>query len=202
MSSHLISTHRGLARREFYVNFRWSSGRKLRWEEKQSYHAQLEILMNTVTAIMGQMFPLMYMGASALSATSSALLIHMHSLKSSESCRPCMYVDLAWFAFLSSLGAFMLFQYMENLAEESAGVLREIEEEIIVKASRGTCFYGGRAVRRSLPARLFRRRIMRVRMGEFSTIEAGFAVDFLLQTADNIVTYVFMVNVGTEVWLA
>ena len=92
-------------------------------------------------------------------------------------------------------------QYMENLAEESAGVLREIEEEIIAKANRGTCFFKGQVVRRSLPARLFRRRIMRMRMGEFSNMEAGFAVDFLLQTASNIVTYVFMVNVGTEVWL-
>ena len=63
----------------------------------------------------------------------------------------------------------MLFQYMENLAEGSAGVLREIEEDMVVKANRGTCFYGGQPVRRSLPARLFRRRIMWMRLGEFST---------------------------------
>ena len=79
--------------------------------------------------------------------------------------------------------------------------MREIDAEIVSKAQKGCCVYGGRVVRRNWLARLFRRRIMRMKMGDFRSIETGFAVDFLLQTANNIVTCVFMVNVGSEIWL-
>ena len=85
--------------------------------------------------------------------------------------------------------------------EESGGLLREIEAEITVRACRGSCSYGKHVVRRSFPGRVFRRRVLRWKMGQFKNVEPGFAVQFLLKTADNVITYAFMVNVGTEMWL-
>ena len=174
---------------------------KLSWEEKRSYHVQLEILMNTVQAILGKLLPLIIMSASTMCAISSALIIHLHNVRSNELCISCAYLILATFACLSSIGAFMLCQYMENIGEESAQVLKDIEAEIIVKAATGSCVYEGRMVRRCLPARLFRRRVIRVKLGDFASIESGFAVEFLFQTVDHIVTFVFMVNVDTATWL-
>ena len=178
-----------------------SSGAKLSWEEKRSYHVQLEILMNTVQAIMGKLLPLMLMGASALCAISSALAIHLHNLKSGQICVSCAYLVLSFFTCLSSIGAFLLCRYIENIGEESAAVLKEIETGIVLETTVGSWVHGGRGVRRSLPARLFRRRVMRVKLGTFTNIETGFALEFLLQTVDNIVTFVFMVNVSNELWL-
>ena len=152
-------------------------------------------------AILGKLMPLIFVGASALAATSLVMISLLNSVESSKRCLACAYLVLFGLLFLSSLGAFLLFQYMEDITEESAGVLGEIEAEILVRAKRGSCFYGKQMLRRSFSARLFRRRIMRMKLGEFRNIEAGFALDFLLQTADNIVTYVFMVNFDTPMWL-
>ena len=174
-----------------------SSGAKLRWEQKRLYPVKLEILMNTVQAILGKLLPLLLMGASALCAISSALAIHIHNLASSHVCIPCANSVLSCFVGLSSIGAFLLCQYRENIAEESAGVLKEIETDIILK----TTMNGGQGIRPCLLAKLFRRRIMRVKLGGFTNIETGFALEFLLQTVDNIVTFVFMVNVCNDAWL-
>ena len=94
-----------------------------------------------------------------------------------------------------------MLQSLENTAEEPGGLLREIEAEVTVRASRGSCSHGRQIIRRSFPARLFRRRVFRWKMGQFNNVEPGSALQFLLQTADNVITYVFMVNVGTEMWL-
>ena len=188
---------------EYCGTFRWSSEAELSWKQKRSYHVQLEILLNTVQAIMGKLLLLILMGASVLSATSSALIILLHNLKSSQLCVYCTYMIPTAFVCLSTLGASMLCKYIENenIAEESDGVLREIEAEIVLKATTGSCVYGRQVVRRFLPARIFRRRVMRIKLGDFKNIETGFTLDFLLQTADNIITFVFMVNAGAESWL-
>ena len=162
---------------------------------------QLELLMNVVQAILGKLLPVIFLGASALAATSLSILIHIHVLIPNQQHVYIAALDLSGLAFLSSVGAFMAFQFLENMMEESAGVLREIEAEIMVKAKRRTYFYGGQLIGRDYLARLFRRRIIRVKMGEFKNIESGFALEFFRHTADNFITYVFMVNVGTKMWL-
>ena len=65
----------------------------------------------------------------------------------------------------------MEFQGLEGVMEESAGLLREVEAVIAVEGQKRSCFHGGRSVRRNFPARLFRRRIMRMKMGEFGNVE-------------------------------
>ena len=85
--------------------------------------------------------------------------------------------------------------------EESEGLLREMEAEIRARANRRSCVYAGHVVRRSFPMRLFQRRVLRWKMGQFKRVEPGAAVEFLQHTADNVVTYVFMVNVRTGMWL-
>ena len=157
--------------------------------------------MNTGHTTLGNGLPMVIVGASAMAAASAAMLVHSNHLKLGQECLPCLRLTFLGFASAFWLGAFLILLFLENTMEESGGLLREIEAEITVRASRGSCSYGGHVVRRSFPARLFRRRVLRWKMGEFQNIEPGSAIGFLLQTADNVITYAFMVNVGTEMWL-
>ena len=66
--------------------------------------------------------PLLSLGASALAATNAAMLIHSNRILG--------------LAVAFSFGAFLAFQCLENTMEESGGLLRDIEADIIVRACR------------------------------------------------------------------
>ena len=158
--------------------------------------------MNTANTILGNWLPTLLLGASALAATNAAMLIHSNHMNLGQQCLPCLCFCFLYMAIAFCFGPFLMFLCLENTTEESGGLLREIEDEIRVRTNRGSCSYGRHVIRRgSLPARLFRRRIIRWKMGQFKNVEPGSAVQFLLQTADNVITYAFMVNVGTDMWL-
>ena len=127
----------------------------------------LLLLMNVVPVMMGKLMPMpvILLVTSALATTCLSIL------------------ELVIGVFLFTVGAFMPFQPLENITEGSAGVLREIETQITKKAKRCSCFYNGaQKVRRHFSARVFRRRIIRMRMGELRNIESGFAIEFSQQT--------------------
>ena len=115
---------------------------KLSWKDKRMYHMQLEILMTVVNAILGKLMPLIFLGASAMAATSFSILIHMDELIPNQEYFYVAVLDLLVIVFLSIVVAFMIFKLLESITEESAGVLREIETEIMVRAKRRSGFYG------------------------------------------------------------
>ena len=143
--------------------------------------------------------PLIFLGA--LAATSFSILVHIDELIPNQEYFHFAVLDLLLTLLLSMFVTFMIFNLLENTMEEWSGVLREIETRIMAEPKRRPCFCGDQVIRRHLSARIFRIRLIRMKMGEFRSIESGFALEFLQQTIDNCITYVFMVNVGTKMWL-
>ena len=90
---------------------------------------------------------------------------------------------------------------LEQVSEESGSVLGEINEEIIAEAMATKRIYGTKLIRQSYVTRLFRQRMLRIKIGEFRKIEAGFTLEYFQSTADNIVTYIYMVNPTSQMSL-
>ena len=176
-------------------------GQSLNWQEKRFYHMQLEILLNALHVIVGKFVPLMVLGLSVLATSSTIMLLHINPFNETQGCAPCAFVILIGFAFCAWVGGVMIFHLLEQLTEESSSVLRDITEEIISETKASRCVYGDQLIPRNSPARFFRRTVLRIKIGEFQKIESGFALEFFQMTADNIVTYVFMVNPTGHMWL-
>ena len=162
---------------------------------------QLEILLNALHLIVAKFIPVVVFVLSIMACSCTIMLLHINPMENEQGCAFCAFVILAGLAVGASSGGFLVFQLLEQLSEESASVLREIEDAIVSEAMKLQCFYGGQSVRRRYAARLFQRRILRVRIGEFRQIEVGFALEFFQMTADNIVSYIFMVSPAGQMWL-
>ena len=146
--------------------------------------------------------PVLVLGVSTLATASTVMLLRIDLHEGGQGCAPCAAFVLFIFASAAWLGGFVIINFLERFAEGSGAILRSIADDITIEAHDGSgCWYGGRLVRRSFAARLFRRRLLRVRIGSFSTMEAGFAVKFFQMTAENMVTYAFMVNRKSQMWL-
>ena len=162
---------------------------------------QLEILLNALHLIVSKFIPVVFLVLSAMACACSIMLLHINPMEEEQGCALCAFVVLAGTAIGAWGGGFVVFQLLGQLSEESAGVLGEIEQEIMAEAMAVKCFYGGRSVQRSFAARFFRRRMLRVRIGEFRKVEVGFALEFFQMTAGNIVSYIFMVSPARKMWL-
>ena len=162
---------------------------------------QLEILLNALHLIVARFIPAVVLVLSVMACACTVMLLHIDPKEEEQGCAFCAFIILAGTAIGAWGGGFVVFQLLEQLSEESAAVLGEIEKEIMSEAVELKCFHGGQRVRRSFAARLFRRRMLRVRIGEFRKIEAGFALEFFQMTADNIVSYIFMVSPAGHMWL-
>ena len=141
------------------------------------------------------------MGLSALACAGTVMILHINPFSKEQGCASCAFLVLVPTAGFASVGGFVGFRLIEQLSQESAEVLEEISESIIADTMTSECVYGDQVVRRCFPARLFRRSMLRVKMGEFRKIEPGCAVEFLQMTLDNMVTYVYMVNPSGKMWL-
>ena len=162
---------------------------------------QLEILLNALHAIVGKFAPLMVLGVSVLACTSTVMLLHINPLSEGQGCAYCAFLILGALAISSWVGGFFGFKLVEQLSEESAAVLRDISQEITLEMMASKCVNGDQFVIRSFSARFFRRGVLRVKIGEFRKVEAGFALEFFQMTSDNIVNYIFMVNPVGQMWL-
>ena len=78
--------------------------------------------------------------------------------------------------------------------EESRAVPRDIEGEIISQRNTSTRWDGERMVRSRFVTRIFKRRLLRLKLGDFTNIESGFALEYFHMTAEKVITYVFMVD--------
>ena len=88
------------------------------------------------------------------------------------------------------------------MIEESEALLKDIEEDILSLPTISTCFNGGlRLVKSRFLARSFRRRMLRLKVGDFRTVEPGFALEYFQMTVEYIVTYALMVDPAGGMWL-
>ena len=163
---------------------------------------KLEILTNTLNSIAGKLIlPALVLGGIVLAATSTGMLIRFESHQDKHGCSYCLSWILAMFAGSVWFGGFIMFRQLEKFTQESDEVLREIDSDIMRETRLLGHVLGRHFKGAAFQKRSFRRRIMRVQLGDFGYIEPGFALSFFQQTLDNIVTYVFMVKVGGEMWL-
>ena len=176
--------------------------RRLSWQEKRFYHLQFEVLLNYMHSFVGHMIPVLVLGVSTLATASTVMLLRIDLHEGGPGCAPCASLVLIGFAAAAWLGGFFIINFLERFEEGSGAILRSIADDITIEAHDGSgCWYGGRLVRRSFAARLFRRRLLRIRVGTFRTMEAGFAVEFFQMTSENMVTYALMVNLKGQMWL-
>lgn len=157
--------------------------------------------MNVLRATFGNLVPLMVNGASVLAAMSSAMLLHIDQFNNRETCGVCAFTMFSAFAVAAWLGVFVILRWFEEMMDQSAGVLKDIEEEIESQATESICFHGGQRVRRHRAGRLFQRRPLRLKIGEFRNLEPGFAMEFFQSTEDNIITYGIMVDFSGKMGL-
>ena len=155
---------------------------------------QLEILSHALDIVLENAAPCGVLALSAVACTSTVMLLHINPMTEGQGCAPCAFLMLLGFSVCAWLGGFMNFRQLEQVSDESASVLSEISDQIIAEAMVSNCLYGRRLAGRSYVTRLFRQRILRVKIGEFRKLEPGFALEFFQTTADNVVTYIFMVN--------
>ena len=162
---------------------------------------QLEILLNALHLIVAKFIPVVVFVLSVMACACTIMLLHINPMENEQGCAFCAFVILAGTAIGAWGGGFIAFQLLEQLSEESESVLGEIEDAIMAEARTQKCFYGGQPLRGRYAARLFRRRILRVKIGEFNEVEVGFALEFCQMTVDNIVSYIFMVSPAGQMWL-
>ena len=178
-----------------------SCGLSLDWKTKRFYHIQLEILLNALQAIAAKFTPLIFLALSVMACASAVMLLHINPTSEDHGCAYCAFLFLVVCTWNALMGGFFAFELVEQLSEASAAVLGEINESVMSEAMASGCVYGGQLIRRGFAARLFRRCILRVRMGEFRKIEPGFGLEFFQMTTDNIVAYIYMVNSTGKMWL-
>ena len=178
-----------------------SFGLHLDWKTKRLYHIQLEILFKALEVVVTKFTPLIFLGFSAQACACTVSLLHINPTSEGQGCVYCTFLLLGTTGVLAWVVGFVGFRLVEQLSEESTGVLEEISRSITAETMTSECIYGDQQVRRSLPARLFRRSVLRARVGEFRKIESGFALEFFQMTLDNIVSYIYMVNPNRKMWL-
>ena len=103
----------------------------------------------------------------------------------------------------ASLGVSGLLLQLEQVMEESEAIMKEIEGDILSLPTITIRMQGGgqRLVKSRFLARSFRRRVLRLKLGDFRAVEPGFALEFFQMTAENILTYVLMVDPAGGMWI-
>ena len=137
-----------------------------------------------------------------LSGTSTILVLHFDPFKDGQACSYCAFTFFLGLVLATWIGVFVVLILFEQVIEESKALLKNIEEDILSLPTISSCFNGGlRLVKSRFLARSFRRRMLRVKLGDFRTIEPGFALQYFQVTAENIVTYAFMVDPTSGMWM-
>ena len=169
------------------------------WQEKRYYHTQMEVLMNYLLHLTANILPMVPPALSMLAAASSVMLLHMGW--DGGEYNYYNYPIFAGFLSGSWVGGFGVLHLLEQMVEVSGAALKDIEGQIRSESVSLSMRGRGTIPKRSFPERLFRRRVLRIRMGAFYYIEPGFALDFFQMTVDNIVTYSLVVNTSEKMWL-
>ena len=127
--------------------------------------------MNTLQRVLGKLTPLVVQGASVLSGTSTILVLRFDPFSNEQACGYCAFTFFLGVIFCAWLEAFEILVLIEQVMEESEAVLKDIEKGILSQSTISTCFNGGRRLVKSrFLARSFRRRMLRVKLGDFRTI--------------------------------
>ena len=114
-----------------------------------------------------------------LSGTSTILVLHLDPFDDGQACGYCAFVFFLGLVFLTWIGVFIVLIIMEQLVGKSEALLKDIEKDILSLPTISACFNAGlRLVKSKFLAKSFRRRMLRMKLGDFRTIEPGFALQY------------------------
>ena len=177
---------------------------------------QLEILMNAIPRVVGKLMPLLLEGTLVIAGTSTAMMLHVGQVQDERAKKNISLIVLYQSGTMATLvswfGVFYALHMLEQMAEESVALLKDVEMELMLlslrlpsklpRRTRGELSGWQLPVRvTKFKARMFRRRVLRLRIGDFSSVETGSAAEHFRLAAENIITYALMIDFSSPMWI-
>ena len=171
---------------------------KMDFEEKLIVHAQLEILMSELNNLAGFGGALIFMLMSSVALSTTVALIKIDSglgIPLMRVAPPLFVIAAVAIAF-----GFSGFKQLELLRAESVIFITEQEQAANVEGrlwdSRSTYLWGKRMIGRN-----FRRCVLGFKIGNFMVVDAGLSAIWIQQVVENVISFVFMVDLSAPSWL-
>ena len=165
--------------------------------------------MAAIQRVVGKLTPLIHEGCSLLAGTSTGIFFHANQLRGGQASFASLaliYFNAALECFFSWFGVFYALRLLEQTAEESEAVLQGVEMDFLLSE---LCIFTASTERnqRMVPrsskfsVKMFRRRVLRLRIGDFKTVNNGSALEYFHTAAGNMITYAFMVDSSSPSWI-
>ena len=170
----------------------------MNFEEKLRVHAQLEILVSEMNDLAGFQGAVAVILMSLVAVSSIVALIKIDSGLGIPVVR--MVPTLSFVAAVAVAFGFSALKQLELLRSESINFISE-QEQAANARGRSWDSSCGELHGRRMVGRNFRRRALGFKIGSFVVMDVGLSAIWVQQVLENVITFVFMVDMWAPSWL-